>query len=366
MRNILFRLMLYGAVALVLAGMLGGCATTTQEVQKRRYFFPRLPERPRFEWLNAYMDDSAFQKKGGLSSFLANVVGEEVGIALDSPLDIKAAPDGRVFVTDTSLPGVVIFDLKKQNVRLLGEEKGQRLFVRPTNIALDDSGNLYVLDVDRKMIAVFDSAERPVREIAYANTMKSGGALAWDRQRKRLLCVDTRGDTVYFLTSEGKLIDSFGKAGDQDGQFNRPSSITVNGKGEIVIADAFNARIQVFDGDGKFLRKFGVRGDNPGEFQQIKSVAVDSEDHVYVTDGKGNKVEVFSTTGDYLLTVGARGSVLETGRSVPYGFLIPQGITVDANDVIYVVDSMNKRFQVIQYLSDDFIRKNPIPGIELK
>jgi DNA-binding beta-propeller fold protein YncE len=358
--------MLYGAVALVLAGMLGGCATTTQEVQKRRYFFPRLPERPRFEWLNAYMDDSAFKKKGGLGSFLANVVGEDLGIALDSPLDIKVAPDGRVFVTDTSLPGVVIFDMKNQQVRLLGGDKGQQMFVRPTNIALDDSSNLYVLDVDRKLISVYDSAERPVREIVYANTMKGGGALVWDRQRKRLLCADTRGDAIYFLSSEGKLIGSFGKSGDQDGEFNRPSSIAVDSKGEIIVADAFNARIQIFDGDGKFLRKFGVRGDNPGEFQQIKAVAVDSEDHVYVTDGKGNKVEVFSTAGDYLLTVGARGSVLETGRSVPYGFLIPQGITVDANDIIYVVDSMNKRFQVIQYLSDDFIKKNPIPGFELK
>ena len=365
MRNKVFRLMLYGSVALVLAGMLGGCATT-QEVQKRRYFYPRLPERPRYEWLNAYSDDSTFQKKGGFGSFLASVVGEERTLALDSPLDIKVAPDGRVFVTDTTLPGVVIFDLKKQVVRLLGDDKGQKQFVRPTNIALDDSGNIYVLDVDRKMISVFDSAERPLREIAYANTMKSGGSMAWDRLHKRLVCVDTRGDTVYFLAPDGKLAGSFGKPGDQDGQLNRPSSVTINSKGEIIVADAFNARIQIFDGDGKFLRKFGVRGDNPGEFQQIKSVAVDSEDHVYVTDGKGNKLEVFSTTGDYLLTVGARASVLETGRTVPYGFLIPQGITIDANDVLYVVDSMNKRFQVIQYLSDAFIRKNPIPGFEFK
>ena len=364
MRNRFVRLILCAAVTLLMASLLGGCATT-QEVQKRRYFFPRLPERPRLEWLNAYSDHQNFPKKG-MKGLLANVLGEESGIALESPLDIKVSPDGRVFVTDTAIPGVAIFDLKNENVRLLGDDKGQRLFGRPTNLTFDDSGNLYVLDVDRKTISVFDKAERPVRGISYAGTMQSGGPLAWDRLRQRLVCADTRGSTIYFLTSEGKLIGSFGRTGDKDGEFNRPAGLTINSKGEIIVVDAFNARIQVFDGDGKFLRKIGTRGDNPGEFQQIKSVAVDSEDHIYVTDGKGNKVEIFSSTGDYLLTFGARASVIETGRTVPFGFMIPQGITIDPNDIIYVVDSMNKRFQVIQYLSDDFIRKNPIPGIELK
>lgn len=365
MRNRSVRLILCVVAVIVAASFLGGCATTTQEVQKRRYFFPRLPERPRLEWLNAYSDQNDFPKKG-MGSFLANVVGEESGIALESPLDIKASPDGRVFVADTALPGVAIFDLKNKEVRLLGGTKGLQLFVRPTNLALDDSGNLYVLDVDRKMITVFDKAEKPLREIAYADTMKSGGALAWDRLRKRLVCVDVRGDKIYFLTPEGKLLGSFGKPGDMDGELNRASAVTVNSKGEVIVVDAFNARIQIFDGDGKFLRKFGVRGDNPGEFQQIKSAAVDSEDHIYVTDGKGNKVDIFTANGEYLLTFGARASVVLTGRNVPYGFLIPQGIDIDADNVIYVVDSMNKRFHVIQYLSDDFIRKNPIPGFELK
>jgi len=364
MHNRSVRLILCVVATLIMTGLLGGCATT-QEVQKRRYFFPRLPERPRLEWLNAYSDSNDFPKKG-MGSLLASVVGEEAGLALESPLDIKASADGRVFVADTALPGVLVFDLKNKLVREMGTEKSHQAFVRPTNLALDDNGNLYVVDVDRKNITVFDTTEKPVREIAYAGTMQSGGALAWDRFRKRLVCVDTRGSLVYFLTPEGKLLGSFGRPGDLDGEFNRPSAVTLNSKGEIIVADAFNARVQVFDAEGKFLRKFGVRGDSPGEFQQIKSVAVDSEDHVYVTDGKGNKVEIFSATGDYLLTFGARASVVVTGRSVPFGFLIPQGIHIDANDVIYVVDSLNKRFQVIQYMSDEFIKKNPIPGVDLK
>lgn len=345
------------------AGLLGGCAN--QEVRTQRYFFPRLPERPRYEWLASYQGESDFTKKG-FGAFMENVVGKIDSTALEKPLDIKVSDDQKVFVADHGLHGVVIFDLVNQNVHMLGGEKYRDEFVRPTNLTLDDQGNVYVVDPDRKMIFVIDKNEQMVRQISFGDLLKSGGGMVFDRVNKRLICTDIQGNKIVMLSPDGKHLGSIGVAGEKDGEFNRPSVVALTSKGEIVVGDMMNGRIQIFGSDGKFIRKFGNRGDSPGEFQLMKGVAVDSEDHVYVTDGKGNKVEIFSSTGDYLLSFGTRGSVVETGRSLPFGFLLPQGIAIDRNDRLYIVDSLNYRFQVIQYLSDDFIRKNPIPGLVVK
>ena len=94
----------------------------------------------------------------------------------------------------------------------------------------------------------------------------------------------------------------------------------------------------------------------------MKGVAVDSEDHIYVTEGKGHKLIIFGTNGEYLLTVGGLYSAITTGKQAPGGFVIPQGVFIDDKDVIYVVDQLNRRFQMFQYISDDFLRRNPIQG----
>jgi sugar lactone lactonase YvrE len=94
----------------------------------------------------------------------------------------------------------------------------------------------------------------------------------------------------------------------------------------------------------------------------LKGVAVDSDDNIYVTEGKGNKIIIFSTNGEWLLTVGGQYSALTSGRVAPGGFLLPQGIDIDKNDRIFVVDQLNKRFQEFQYISDSFLKQHPIEG----
>ena len=57
-----------------------------------------------------------------------------------------------------------------------------------------------------------------------------------------------------------KPASRFGSQGDGEGQFNFPRSVACNTRGEILVADRNNHRIQVFDRNGKFLFKFGSEG----------------------------------------------------------------------------------------------------------
>ncbi|ABB33115.1 NHL repeat containing protein [Geobacter metallireducens RCH3] len=348
------------AVLAAMAALFAGCAGQ-QVKSEQRFFWPPLPERPRIEWLNAYSSQNDFPKSA-TEKFLTTIIGEEEGISLSKPITVRSDGRGKVYVGDPGAPGVYVFDFVNNIMRPFGKAEAEARIEQPVGIAIDENGRIYVSDTKKAAIMVFHQDETPAALINLKGMVEKIGDIAYDRIGKHLLALDVRGHKVLVLSLRGELLSSFGNRGTKPGEFNFPSALTVNNKGEIIVADAMNARIQIFSSDGKFLRMFGQRGDSPGTLQLIKGVAVDSDDNIYVTDGKGHKFEIFSTTGDYLLTVGGAFSALTTGKTAPGGFVIPQGIDIDKDNMIYVVDQLNRRFQVFRYISDSYLKANPIPG----
>ena len=55
-------------------------------------------------------------------------------------------------------------------------------------------------------------------------------------------------------------------------------------KVELLFADTYNHRIQVFDNDGSFLRSFGSQGSSEGQFNHPFGAAVDRDGNLVVCD----------------------------------------------------------------------------------
>lgn len=346
------------AATVLLALLITGCASAPKDT--RRYFWPQLPERPRIEWLAAYNSQLDLPKVGA-QKFLTSIAGDEDAVSFKRPVGIKSDGNGKVYVSDVELSAVLVYDFVNNDVHMLGRELSAGLFKWPLGIEVDSAGNIYVGDVEKGIISVFTADERPLRTIEVKEYVDRLGDFALDRSG-RLVVVDSRNHRLQILSPEGKLLKTIGKRGTEAGEFNFPITVAINHKGEIIVGDSMNARIQIFAEDGTFLRKFGNRGDGPADFQLIKGVAVDSDDNIYVTEGKGSRMIVFNTAGEWLISVGGQYSSLVSGKVAPGGFLLPQGISIDRNDRIYVVDQLNKRFQVFQYMSDSFIAQHPIEG----
>lgn len=140
-----------------------------------------------------------------------------------------------------------------------------------------------------------------------------------------------------------------GTIGTAPGQLGRPVGLSVAPDGTIYVAEETNSRISVFSPDGQFERVLGA--DNQLLFTRPNSVAVGPDGNLYVADTWNYQVQVLSPDGELITRWGERGEFGQNAQPDPvYGFWGPRDVVVDAQGLVYVADTGNKRIRV--YTSD--------------
>lgn len=332
----LLRLILAGTT-LFFAGTVSGAADDL--------VWPLPPDAPRIRYVKSYSGAADFRKKP--SRWRRVLVGPEIdkGIALKKPYGVTTDDAGRMYVTDTGLGAVLVFDESKKKVRVLGQE-GQVRLVTPIGLAVADDGAVFVSDADLNQVFRFSADGRIDLALGRAEGLQNPTGIALDRNRNRLYVADSHLHKLFIYSTTGEFIDSWGERGPGPGQFNYPTNLAVDRQGNVQVVDTGNFRVQSFSPDGRLLSTFGEAGDAFGSFSRPKGIAVDSEGHTYVVDAAFNNYQIFDEEGRLLLFVGSLGSG-------PGRFWLPAGIHIDGKDRVFVVDQLNRRVQVFQYLSED-------------
>jgi DNA-binding beta-propeller fold protein YncE len=142
--------------------------------------------------------------------------------------------------------------------------------------------------------------------------------------------------------TNGQVIDTIGSPGDNEDQFNRPTHVTVDSKGNIYVTDAFHFAIKKFDPSGKFLQSIGVAGDVPGTFARPKGVAVDIDGNFYTVDAATEVVQIFNSEGKLLMDFGYPGTEI-------HNLWLPAGIAIDYENIDYFQNFAHPDFK-LQYL----------------
>jgi sugar lactone lactonase YvrE len=122
---------------------------------------------------------------------------------------------------------------------------------------------------------------------------------------------------------------------------SNPWGVTVNKKGEIIIAENNAHRVSVYSQAGEKLRSFGSFGSGEGQLWWPRGVAVDDDDNILVADSENNRIQKFSADGQFITVVGKYGVK-------PLHFNGPTGIAIHPiNKRVYVSDSSNHRVQIL-------------------
>ena len=131
------------------------------------------------------------------------------------------------------------------------------------------------------------------------------------------------------------------------GALHYPTDMAILPDGGVVVADAYNNRIQIFGPDGSFRTKWGgplglgIPGWWPGWFRVATGVTVGPDGRIYTADFYNNRIQVFSAAGEFLGQFGGPASA--SGQ-----LELPTDVAVGADRTIYVVDFGHDRISVFQ------------------
>ena len=133
------------------------------------------------------------------------------------------------------------------------------------------------------------------------------------------------------------------------GMFVRPWGVAVNKRNEIAVTEEDSDLVQIFSSDGTYLRSFGKNGDQEGEFNDPTGVAYLNNGNIVVADSLNNRLQIFTTQGEYLTQIGGEGNL---DHQLNY----PWDLSVDSDGNIIVADSDNKLIKIFTP-SGQFLRK---------
>ena len=67
----------------------------------------------------------------------------------------------------------------------------------------------------------------------------------------------------------------------------------------------FGGKVRIFDPNGTQIHEFGTKGSNNGEFQEPQGIAVDSENRIFIVDTQRNTVLLFHRNGFFITEFGS-------------------------------------------------------------
>jgi DNA-binding beta-propeller fold protein YncE len=309
------------AAALCLAA---GCATQTRTA-RTYYFFPPPPNEPRLQFLMSFSSEKEFRghEDRSLMTFLT---GERPPDRSFGKPYGAAAGNKKIYVCDTDLNAVLVVDLQDQRIKIL-DAQGEGALAQPLNISVDADGNLYVTDVGRNQVVIFDKNGIFVAALGKEGEMKPRDAVA---NQDRIYVADLqKHDVLVFDKNTRNLLFEIPRAEDATNQARvlfTPTNLALDSKGRLYVGDSGGSRVQVYDADGTYLRSVGEMGDSLGQFARVKGVAVDRDNRLYAVDAMSKVVQVFDEQGRLLTWFGLPGNI-NVAQS------LPSKVVVDYDDV---------------------------------
>ncbi len=171
------------------------------------------------------------------------------------PTNIALNKAGMLYVAGNGYCGAVVlnqdgtFSHLLTTIDRLGKGKKQKATI--CDVEIDDAGNIYLLSEDMGRIYVYDHKEN----FLFKFGKKGGGSgklsrprgLAVDGRNKKVYVIDYMRHTANVYSTDGHFLFEFGGKGWGRGWFQYPCDINVDTSGNVLVADTFNHRVQVLN-----------------------------------------------------------------------------------------------------------------------
>jgi len=307
-------------------------------------FFPPAPAVPRLQFLTSFSGPEDFcpPVTDGFERF---VLGRpDVPEGLGVPYGM-ALFEGKLYVCDVGRKKVAVFDLRNRTFGYLTED---RRLMRPVNIFIDAQGWKYIADSAAGLVFVFDRSDNLITMLGKELRIRPVDVVV-----RGVLCYVTdyaSNQIVVLSTVTGEEIMRIGlrrrmkgrtqtEAELPPGEFSLISDLALDQQGNIYVTDKAGARITQFDSSGVFRRTIGRLGDNVDEFVRPKGIAVDRENRIWVVDAATEVAKIYNERAQLLLFFGLPGN--EPGM-----MNLPATIVVDYDNVEFFQEYAVRRASI--------------------
>jgi len=248
-------------------------------------------------------------------------------------------------------------------------------FDLPTGIAVDSNGNAYTADSVNNTIRKISPSGVVTTLAGTAGTKGStdatGAAARFNTPAGvavdgsgNVYVADQGNDIIRMITPAGVVTTIAGTAGvtgSNDGtgpaaQFNDPTGVTVDGSGNVFVADQINDTIRKIAPGGVVTTIAGLAGGagsangtgSAGRFKNPFGIRADSSGNLWVTDTYNQLIREVTQAGVVTTVAGTIGHTgFADGTGTAATFYFPSGIGVDGSGNLYVADQGNSTIRKI-------------------
>jgi len=249
----------------------------------------------------------------------------------------EAIADAELRTTDKGVGLIYKYNLKTQRMQFLWGA-GDHIVGDVSDVYLASDMSFYVTDVDGRRALHFSPDGSLLKVYKHPPNIFRPIALTVDEKRKEVLIADeTYSHIVSFDMDKAKPIYGMGARGEGPGKFRIITDMIPIPDG-FLVSDRIELRVQVLDREGNYVANFGQ-----GIVTFPTALAADKQGRVFVSDKADSTIKVFKA-GELIDQVGRNG----------YGageFRYISDMKVLGNQ-LYVVDSLNGRIQVFEFISD--------------
>ena len=225
---------------------------------------------------------------------------------------------------------------------------GGRLFRGIVYIALGEDNDVYAVLRDSYnsgivKLTIGEELDDEEEILSFANVSEGVFEQSWPAcaviQDKEVFVTDELQNCILVFNTDRQFIRKFGESGNKDGQFDRPSGITLDKWGNLLVADTLNHRVQQITPSGEFISAFGSHGTLPGELNAPWGIETARDGAIFVADHLNNRIQKFDESGNLILELGNTGTDTERLNH-------PSDVALDPDGDVYVADWVNNRIQI--------------------
>jgi len=288
------------------------------------------------------------------------------GIAVDSVGNLYITDNQNHSIRKITPDGIVSTLAGNGTVGATNDTGTNATFQFPNGIAVDSTGNVYVVDRNNHLIRKI-SPGGVVTTLAGQTTAGSADGNGTSAQFKfpKGIALDSAGNVyvgdfnnqrIRKITPGGVVTTLAGSGfGYADGtgtnaSFRGPNGLTIDSSGTLYLADEPDHRIRRITSTGVVttIAGDGTAGYNDGGwFANPVGITTDWDGTMYVADTNNHRIRKITSTGVVSTFAGSGtvGATNDTGTNATFNF--PRGTAVNSARTLYVADSTNRRIRAI-------------------